>query len=53
MVICRTNATDIVESAAISLVKRGARGVVVNTTKYGIDKEERQNVTDVGRATYR
>lgn len=48
---CRSNETDIVASAAISRAKDGDRGVVVNTTKYGID-EEREKVTDVGSVTW-
>lgn len=48
MTVCRVNETVMVASAAISLASSGDRGVVVNTTKYGID-DEREKVTDVGR----
>jgi len=41
-----------VASVAISPVRTGHRGVVVNTTKYGIELL-RENVRERGRVTYK
>ena len=51
MVTWRTSDMEIVASAAISLAMLAERGVVVKTTKYGIE-EARGNVTEVGKVTY-
>jgi hypothetical protein len=41
---------EMVASEAISRARAEDRGVVVKTTKYGIE-EARENVTDVGNVT--
>lgn len=50
MTICRWSVTEIVASEAISRARLGDRGVVVKTTKKGIE-ELREKVTDVGKVT--
>jgi len=51
MVIWRTSDTHIVASAAISLASWAERGVVVKTTKKGID-DAREKVKEDGSVIY-
>lgn len=51
MIILRIKETEMVASAAISLVRAEHRGIVVNTTKYGTELH-RENARGCGRVAY-